>query len=363
MIGGERGVITQGLERAHRSESALEHEGARWRVLLIWIAMLIGLGTAPIVGHHIVSGGGSLTLSGDHLFGLCLVALQSMLSPVHETFHLVLFAGLIFAMKDRMDAGRELKHVLQTLPGERPRRGTVFERAATRAGQTTESVYVVDGLPNPAFTAGWLRPRIYLAAQLERLLTEDELTAVIRHEGAHAHRRDPLRFSVMRFFASTLFYIPALRCVADDLADEAEIEADTVAAADDPEVLASAILALADFASRTSDGLQAFSVKSVPTFQTCGLLERRVRRLVGEPAPPRSHVTLRSLVMAFATLAIVWLSGLSAAVASASTNSRSGHVHVAAPHCQHHHGMLLTHLFCPGASLAEKIGRCPHGTG
>lgn len=356
-------MILQRLKPAHPSDSALEHEGARRRVLLISIAIMIALGTAPIVGHHILSGAGSLTLSGDHLFGLCLVALQSMLSPVHEIFHVVLFGGLIFAMKDRLQAGRELQRVLQTLPGERPRQGTVFERAAARAGQTIESVYVVDGLPNPAFTAGWLRPRIYLAAQLERLLTEDELTAVMRHEGAHVCRRDPLRFSVMRFLASTLFYIPALRCVADDLADEAEIEADTVAAANDPQALASAILALADFGSGVSDRLQAASFKSVATFQTCGLLERRVRRLVGEPAPPRTHITLRSLVMAFATLAIVCVSGLSAGVASASTNSRSGHLHAAAPHCQHHRGMALTHLVCPGASLAAKIGRCPHSAG
>ena len=41
-------------------------------------------------------------------------------------------------------------------------------------------------------------------------------------------RRDPLRLSLMRFLACTLFYIPALRRLADDLTDEAEIEADAL---------------------------------------------------------------------------------------------------------------------------------------
>lgn len=348
------------LKRGHRSDSSLEREGARRRLLLLSVAVLIALGTAPILGHHVVSGGGSLTLGGDHFFGLCLVALRSLLSPVHETSHLVLLAGLMYAMKDRLEAGRELRVLMQSLPVSPPHPASVFERAIKRAGQTMESVSIVASSPNPAFTAGWFRPRIYLAAQLERLLTEDELTAVIRHEGAHVRRRDPLKLSVMRFFASTLFYIPALRRVADDLADESEIAADTVAAAEDPEALASAILALAEFASKQSGDLQSRSIAS--TFQRSGLLERRVRRLVGEPAPARTHLTRRSLALAVATLAIVWVSGLSAGVPSSTIHSSSA-LHSRPPHCQHHHGLALFHLFCPGASLAAKIGRCPHTMG
>ncbi len=344
--------------------TVLERENARRRLLLLSVALLMLLSTTPILGHHVVASTGSLAPNRDHLFGLCVVALQSLLSPVHRGFHLLLLAGLIYAGLDRIRAGRELKRVLGTLQASRPRGGSAFERAAKRAGQPLESVRVVDGLPNPAFTAGCWRPRIFLAAQLERLLTEDELTAVILHESAHAKGRDPLKLSVMRFLASTLFYIPALRRMADDLADEAEIAADDRAAANDPGVLASAIVALAQFDSQGA-GTSAFRASAIaPGIQRCGLLERRVRRLVGERAPARTHLTRRSLAWAVAALVLVWVSGLSMAPASApGLSSEKSALHHGAEHCRHHHGPLFSHLFCPGATLDESAIRCAHSAG
>ena len=345
--------------------TVLERENARRRLLLLSVALLILLSTTPILGHHVVASAGSLAPNRDHLFGLCVVALQSLLSPVHEGFHLLLLAGLIYAGLDRIRAGRELKRVLGTLRASRPHGGSAFERAAKRAGQPLESVRVVDGLPNPAFTAGWWRPRIFLAAQLERLLTEDELTAVILHESAHARSRDPLKLSVMRFLASTLFYIPALRRMADDLADEAEIAADDRAAANDPGVLASAIVALAQFESLRA-GTQAFRASAMvaPGIQRCGLLERRVRRLVGERAPARTHLTRRSLAWAVAALVAIWISGLSIAPTSlAGVSSQKMAPDLPTEHCRHHHGPLFSHLFCPGATLQASVTRCAHSAG
>jgi Zn-dependent protease with chaperone function len=346
------------------SPTALETRDSRRRVLLFSVALLILLSMTPIFGHHFVPGAGSLAANRDHLLGLCVVALQSLLWPVHEGFHWLLFAGLTYAVLDRFRAARELRQVLGSLRGTYPVAGSVFERAATRAGQPVESVYVVDELPNPAFTAGWWRPRIFLAAQLERLLTEDELTAVIRHESVHARGRDPLKLSVMRFLASTLFYIPALRRVADDLADEAEIAADDLAAASDPGVLASAILALAQFGPITGR-IPPFQRSAVaPGIQRCGLLERRVRRLVGERAPPRTHLTRRSLAWAIAALVAVWVSGLSIPpTALAETHSHTTVPGHPSEHCRHHHGLFFAHLFCPGASLQASATHCAHSTG
>lgn len=344
--------------------TVLERENARRRLLLLSVALLILLSTTPILGHHVLASTGSLATNRDHLFGLCVVALQSLLSPVHEGFHLLLLAGLIYAGLDRIRAGRELKHVLGSLQASRPRGGSAFERAAKRAGQPLESVRVVDGLPTPAFTAGWWRPRIFLAAQLERLLTEDELTAVILHESAHARGRDPLKLSAMRFLASMLFYIPALRRMADDLADEAEIAADDRAAADDPGVLASAIVALAQF-DPANGGTAAFRASAIASgIEGCGLLERRVRRLVGERVPARTHLTRRSLAWAVAALALVWVSGLSVVPAPASgSSSEKTALHHTAEHCRHHHGPFFSHLFCPGATLDESAIRCAHSAG
>ncbi len=346
------------------SRTALERKNSRRRVLLLSVGLLILLSTTPIFGHHFLPGAGSFASNRDHLLGLCVVALQSLLWPVHEGFHWLLFVGLVYAGVDRLRAAQELRHVLGGLRGTRPPTGSVFERAAKRAGQPVETLYVVDELPNPAFTAGWWRPRIFLAAQLERLLTEDELTAVIRHESVHARGRDPLKLSVMRFLASTLFYIPALRRVADDLADEAEIAADDLAAISDPGVLASAILALAQF-NPITEGTPAFERSAMASgIQRCGLLERRVRRLVGERAPARTHLTRRSLAWAIATLAAVWISGLSIPPAALADT----HSHTTAPprnseHCRHHHGLFFAHLFCPGAAIQASATRCAHSTG
>ena len=344
--------------------TALERENSRRRLLLLSVALLILLSTTPILGHHVVSGLGSVVTNRDHLLGLCVVALQSLLSPIHDGFHLLLLAGLIYAGLDRIRAGRELKSVLGSLGASRPSDGSAFERAAKRAGQPLASVRVVDGLPNPAFTAGWLRPRIFLAAQLERLLTEDQLTAVILHESAHARGRDPLKLSVMRFLASTLFYIPALRRMADDLADEAEIAADDRAAANEPSVLASAIVALAQFDALNAAS-PAFRASGIaPGIQGCGLLERRVRRLVGERAPARTHLTRRSIAWAVTVLVLVWISGLSIAPATApESNSQKYALHHGAEHCRHHRGPFFSHFFCPGATLEESATRCAHSTG
>ena len=76
----------------------------------------------------------------------------------------------------------------------------------------------MSGLPNPAFTAGWWHPRVYVAAEIADVLDEDQLTAVLMHEAAHLTRRDPLRLSVLRFLAHTLFYLPTFGRLAEDAA-------------------------------------------------------------------------------------------------------------------------------------------------
>lgn len=338
--------------------NAPERDTSRRRLLLLSVAIMILLSTTPILGHHLVSGVGSLAADRDHFFGLCIVALQSLLSPVHEGFHLLLWGGLLYALFDRIRAGRELRQVLRSLPATAPGRGSAFERAANRARQSVESIRVVEELPTPAFTAGWWRPRIFLAAQLERLLTEEELAAVIRHESAHAARRDPLKLSIMRFVASTLFYIPALRRMADDLADETEIDADDSAAGSDPGVLASAIVALARFdtCSTRSRPLQICGFAS--RLRNCGLLERRVRRLVGEHATARTHLTRPALAWAMAALVAIWISGISTALAAAP-GEKSAIAGDHTQHCRHNDG-LLSHLFCPGGTPGPSPVRCAH---
>ena len=59
-----------------------------------------------------------------------------------------------------------------------------------------------------AFTAGLLRPRVYVTRELLEALTSDELKAVLLHENHHRANRDPLRALVILFLQDLLFFLP-----------------------------------------------------------------------------------------------------------------------------------------------------------
>ena len=343
------------------------------RVILLGIAALIILSTSPVIGHHLGHQASSFLIDRDHVLNLCLVALHELLAPMHDAFHLLLFAGIAYAVYDRGRAFFRLRGTLGLLDDRGIDRGDIASIAAARARVGERFIRIVPGLPTPAFTAGWFRPQIYLAASLSSVLSVEQLAAVISHEDAHRRRRDPLRLSMLRLLACTLFYLPALRRLADDVADEAEIAADDDAAARsaDPLVLASAIVELASYPASLHPGMVGF--------QRPEILERRVRRLAGEDAVVGTHVTRRSLSGAAILLVAVWTSGLimahpmPAEAAGVSSNSSADTYH-----CTHHHRWPLAHLFCLGfgnsagadessaSAATHHMGsarHCPHGIG
>lgn len=320
------------------------------RLTLLAIAGLLVLGISPVVGHHLPFDISTVLAGLDHIGALCVTALHLLLAPVHRLFHILLVAGFLFALWDRLRAWREVRGALGPLPWRAPEAGGPFAQAAIAARLDPRRVRIVRGLPTPAFTVGWLTPRVYVAEALAKQLRAAELATVIAHEGVHVSRRDPLRLSFFRVFACTLFWIPALRRLADDMADEAEILADDVAAErGGPLVLASALLALARWPA------VATSPMTVVGFQQPDLLERRIRRLVGEATPPTSHVTRRSLVGAAAALMLVWVPGILMAHplpdASAMAHER---------HCDHRHESAIAHLFCLGSPFTILPQHCPH---
>lgn len=329
-------------------------EAARRRTVLVGIAALILLGISPVFGHHIARGADTLFQGRDHVGELCLVALHVLLAPVHGLFHILLAAGLIYAVVDRARVWWRTRRVLAGLGAAPPRNGDAFWRAAHRAGLTPGLVRVVDDLPNPAFTVGWLAPKVFVARALARRLSGGQLAALLAHEGAHVARRDPLRLSVLRFFACTLFWLPALRRLADDVADEAEIQADDRAAGDEPLVLASAIVAVARLAQLPD------RLAGAVGFTRHDLLERRVRRLAGENAPVGTHVTRRSIVFAAAVLLLVWVSGTMMAHPMAAASVRPGTMPMTPASCTRHPGPPILHVFCPGITVHGSHYHCPH---
>lgn len=330
-------------------------EQSHRRAVLWAIALLLVLSTGPVFAHHLALGAHTFLGGADHLGAVCLTALHLLLAPVHYAFHVLLGLGLVYGVWDRWRAWRSGERALGLLEAAVSSAGDDFWEAAQEAGLDPGRLRLVSGLPSPALTVGVVRPVIYVARELADELTRDELAAVLAHEGAHLARRDPLRLSLLRFLACTLFWIPALRRLADDMADEAEILADDRATRGRPLVLAAAILTMAQRHSPRRAG--DLAMQSVG-FCHAQLLDRRVRRLAGEPAPARTHLTRRSVIGAFAALSLVWTSGLLMAHPLPFTLASPHH-----SHCEHHGELALRHLFCLGGPFAPLANECPHTAG
>jgi beta-lactamase regulating signal transducer with metallopeptidase domain len=337
---------------------------SRRQLLLLTISSLTLLATIPVVGHHAIGSGATLLEGRDNIGDLCLIALHIILAPVHSGFHLALIVGVLYATADRIRARVSLHRGIARLPLTEPDPHGSFADAIAAAGVDRATVRLVDGLANPAFTAGWWEPRIYLAAELPLILSQGELERVIAHENAHLQRRDPLRLAVLRFFACMLFWIPALRKLAADVADEAEFEADEVAARGQPLILASAILKVALWKQP-----QWRAVTEVG-FVGRDLVEQRVRRLSGERHLRTSHITIRSLIGATAMLAAVLSSGIlvahplhAASPSAAGHNSEAQSHRVGSGHsgkCVAHDEPVFLHLLCGGLPFGIAGVDCPH---
>lgn len=341
----------------------VEREQGRRRVLLWSIAALTFLSISPVVGHHLAARADETLLRGTDMIGaLCLIALHMLMAPLHEAFHLALAGGLAYASWDRLRAWLGMRCTLRQLDARRPTPGDRFERAAAAVGLTPERVRIVVGLPNPAFTAGLFRPAVYVSAELAEWLSHAELRAVLAHERAHLARHDPLRLSVLRFFACTLFWIPALRRLAADVADEAEVQADDAAARAHPLELASAILSVASWSGATTSWSARPGAGAIAGFMCHDLVERRVRRLAGEDTRPRTHVTRRSLVGATIMLLLGWGSGVVMAHPMPEARTGAAVSHGEHRHCHDHTGSALSHVWC-GASARTAAADCPHRIG
>ena len=326
-----------------------QHERTHRRAAAMGVFALLLLGVLPMAVDHAPIGLEQAFSGVDHLGALCLAAMHLLLAPVHGGFHLVLAAGLVYALWDRARAWLKLRNALSPLDAVVPRRGDAIWTASIAAGISPQVVRVVSGLPNPAFTVGTLSPRVYVAAELPYRLNAEQLRSVISHEAAHVQRRDPLRLSLLRMLACSLFWIPALARLAEDLRDDSEILADDAAAGrGEPVVLASAIVALASWRGRSN----ASTPRGAAGFCHGELLERRVRRLLGEAVPVTTHMTRRSLGLAAIALLMTWTSGL--LMAHPLPVAHAAHVDA---HCAHDAESPLAHLFCRGMA---RSGECPH---
>ncbi len=312
------------------------------RTALIGLGALASLATAPLFAHHMLSP--IAAAEHGHLVSLCLVALHALLTPVHGVFHLLFVTGLTYAMVDRVRAWHLGQRTLSDASWRAPNSGEPFWSAAEVAGMKPRTLRILAESPTPAFTIGWWRPSIYVAEDASRLFDPEQLAAVLEHEQAHVRRRDPLRLSLLRFLSCMLYWLPLVRRLAADLADEVELLADQ--ASTKPIVLASAILASAQHCCRSplagSVGLHGRD-----------LIDRRVRQLLGEAQPARTHVTRMSLAGGTGVLALLMASALIVA------HPEPAHAAEHERHCEHHDNAFV-HLFCM-FGRTDSTGECPHG--
>ncbi|MCL4214102.1 MAG: M48 family metalloprotease [Gemmatimonadales bacterium] len=332
-----------GVERRHR------------RATVMGLGLLTAFALGPLLSAPLGAAVASRLGEYQHLGALCLAAVHALLTPVQGAFHLVLMAGLLYGAWDRALAWRRHDAIVGSLRLQRPAPDSILSRAAEAAGLTPSRVALVHGLPTPALTIGWFRPRVLLAAESLRVLSAEQLVAVLAHESAHVRRRDPARLFAMRFVAKALFWLPLFRRLADDLAEEVEILADDEAARaiearakEAPGVPGSLVLAEAIVTLASAFAGQASVTPRSPRLMGVGMLaadapdlvERRVRRLMGESVAARSHVRRSHLLTALLAVGLFW-TGLFPTVHPLEAQG----AHMVA-HCEHLGWSPFAHLIC-----------------
>lgn len=277
----------------------------RWLVR-IGFALLLLLSVAPATGH-IGHAAAPLLERCRELLAQCALVLRSAGAPLQWLPPALLVAGLLYAVVDRVRLTRRVSHVLAAHRARRARPGEPVGRLARQFGVEADVRVLVGVAPNPAFTAGLLRPRIYVSEGLQQTLSFGELRAVFRHELHHYTRRDPRRFAVLRFAAKAFFWLPLIGLLAEDLMADAEVMADDYAASplggSDPLDVASALVKIGRISRANAEKLAA-----IPAIGGFRLLDRRVRRLADEPVPAPASIPRRPVLLSSAALLILWLS-------------------------------------------------------
>jgi hypothetical protein len=159
-----------------------------------------------------------------------------------------------------------------------------------------------------AAVSGVLRPRLILSSQILEHCSAGELTVIVRHEEAHAARRDnlwrawllamPDVFSQLRRPSLCAAWQRAVEEAADDVAVRSDVDARLA--------LAGALVRVGKMAITPPPAwMPALALYDGDN------LESRVRRLL-EPAPVRTplrfHARIRSLALALAAItAVAWL--------------------------------------------------------
>jgi hypothetical protein len=240
----------------------------------------------------------------------CFHALTKIDDPLHWFPFLLLGAGVLRAAKRRLGPAWRALGSIRRYPQRAPRSTDPIGPLCARHGLERRTRILLGDPPVHAFTAGFLRPTIYVSERLQRELAPDELEAVVLHERHHLRARDPGRCALATLVADLLFWLPFARAGAQRFLLRVELTADD-AAATRPTSLARAIVKVASITTAARAPRAALALAG----SRGGHLELRVKRLLGTAGgaelPPWPRRTL--LTSALAVL-LLWLVGLGASV-------------------------------------------------
>lgn len=177
----------------------------------------------------------------------CLIAPMSSLDTAVHASALAIGALAVIPIWRGMRTARGTRaRIAELRNAARTARMMVSPRVARAAAAANLSgrVDVVDAARPFAFAYGWSRPRVCVSTGLAEILTDNELEAVLHHEGWHVHHRDPLRLLLAQSLGAAFVLVPEMRRLVRLYALTVEIAADrhVVATMGDPRWLASALV-------------------------------------------------------------------------------------------------------------------------
>lgn len=305
---------TPTLVRARARTKLRSAEGRHRALVRSAMGLLLVLSVVPATGQPAAVV--APFVSGcREILAQCLLVLRATGAPLHWIPIMLLGGGLLYATIDRVRLSARVGRLLRLHTVREPDPDELIGRIGVELNCLSILHVLVGPAPNPAFTAGILRPRIYIAEHIQETLTTAELRAVLRHELYHARHCDPLRFALLRFAAKALFWLPLAGTLGEDLMEDAEIIADDFAAQDsDPLDVASAIVEIGrtkpstDTSTDTStDVALVAGVAALGGFRS---IDRRVRRLADDGANEGAiafrPLKRRPMLLATAVLLMVW---------------------------------------------------------
>ena len=167
---------------------------------------------------------------GQTLWNFCRNQIRQLGEPPFLILWQLIVPGLCLVMLLRggLSLIRQLRATVQFKKTFYPLRTALplpLEKSLAEQGLTPEQVVYLDLTAPHAFCLGFVWPRIWLTAGMVDLLSETELSAVLRHETQHAQSRDPLRLLISRVMRSVFFFLP----LVNDLAQAAELQQEVAA--------------------------------------------------------------------------------------------------------------------------------------